>query len=91
VSWRLFRRRRRSRSGAGTDERGLSLIGYTLLLRRSDNDQEGAEMLSALAKHYEVSLANDEDRCQGRFAGQVLPRSRRPDLTADTGPLGRGK
>lgn len=37
-----------------------SLIGYVLLLRRSDTDQEGAEILSALAKRYEVSLANED-------------------------------
>jgi hypothetical protein len=57
VSW--LRRRRASSRGAGAGHKRHSLIGHALLLRRSDTDQEGAEILSALAKRYEVSPANE--------------------------------
>lgn len=60
MSWRWLRRRRGSGGGAGAARGRPSLIGYALLLRRSDTDQEGAEILSTLAKRYEVSLANED-------------------------------
>jgi len=41
-------------------QRQHSLVGYALLLRRKDTDQEGAEILSALAKRYKVDLANED-------------------------------
>jgi hypothetical protein len=36
------------------------LIGYTLLLRCTDVDREGAEILSALAKRYDIDLASED-------------------------------
>jgi hypothetical protein len=56
-------RRRRSSRRSVTAE--TSLVGYALLLRRSDTDQEGAEILSTLEKRYELSPA-DEDGLQYR-------------------------
>ena len=62
MSWGWFRRRRRESGRAGGPVAGRpSLVGYALLLRRSDaEDQDGAETLSALAKRYEVSLAEED-------------------------------
>lgn len=62
MSWGWLRRRRRESGRGGGPVAGRpSLVGYELLLRRSDTDgQDGAETLSALAKRYEVSLANED-------------------------------
>jgi len=55
-----FSRRRSSGRRRRAADPEPSLVGFTVLLRRSETDQRSADILSALARRYEVEVASED-------------------------------